>query len=224
MGRKSKQRRLSEPGQPIAGWPSEADFAGVELEAVLVDVPQDGRYLDVVGESRCQSVLEVAAEGRSVDGARQPDHIGVLLPEPTNVYDANAVRVFLPAGRVGYLSRDDAVRYRATIDELAARGQVLAARASITGGWDRGDGDRGSFGVVLYMNDPDSLLREIREGSEQSTSPAQPAAVQAAAYPVVPADWYPDPTGRHAHRYWDGAVWTGHVADNGVSSWDPIPS
>ena len=26
------------------------------------------------------------------------------------------------------------------------------------------------------------------------------------------AGWYPDPTGEHALRYWDGAAWTDHVA------------
>ena len=27
------------------------------------------------------------------------------------------------------------------------------------------------------------------------------------------AGWYPDPHGRHSHRWWDGAAWTEHVAD-----------
>lgn len=31
--------------------------------------------------------------------------------------------------------------------------------------------------------------------------------------PVPPAGWYPDPLGLHDVRYWDGAVWTDHVAD-----------
>ena len=30
------------------------------------------------------------------------------------------------------------------------------------------------------------------------------------------ANWYPDPTGRHEHRYWDGNAWTDHVSDRGV--------
>lgn len=33
--------------------------------------------------------------------------------------------------------------------------------------------------------------------------------------------WLPDPTGRHDHRYWDGAAWTEHVADAGVAGNDP---
>ncbi len=39
-----------------------------------------------------------------------------------------------------------------------------------------------------------------------------------------PADWYPDPDGRHEVRYWDGNQWTEHVTDNGVQSVDPLPT
>jgi hypothetical protein len=42
------------------------------------------------------------------------------------------------------------------------------------------------------------------------------------AAPAAPAAWYADPTGRHAHRYWDGWQWTPHVADDGRASLDPI--
>ena len=40
--------------------------------------------------------------------------------------------------------------------------------------------------------------------------------------PLPPAQWYADPTGRHAHRYWDGTQWTPHVADDGRTASDPI--
>jgi hypothetical protein len=36
------------------------------------------------------------------------------------------------------------------------------------------------------------------------------------------AGWYADPTGRHQYRYWDGAQWTPHVADEGVASVDEM--
>lgn len=36
------------------------------------------------------------------------------------------------------------------------------------------------------------------------------------------ADWYPDPSGAAELRYWDGAVWTEHVANAGVVSQAPI--
>ena len=39
-----------------------------------------------------------------------------------------------------------------------------------------------------------------------------------------PPGWFRDPTGRHDHRWWDGAAWTGHVADAGVAGVDPLPA
>jgi hypothetical protein len=44
----------------------------------------------------------------------------------------------------------------------------------------------------------------------------------AATSPGHPAGWLADPTGRHQLRYWDGAVWTDHVADHGVAGYDPV--
>ncbi|MEM1334097.1 MAG: phospholipid scramblase-related protein, partial [Actinomycetota bacterium] len=37
-----------------------------------------------------------------------------------------------------------------------------------------------------------------------------------------PADWYPDPNGRHELRYWNGSQWTDHVSDRGTVSTDPV--
>lgn len=37
-----------------------------------------------------------------------------------------------------------------------------------------------------------------------------------------PANWYPDPTGRHELRYFDGAAWTDHVSDGGTTGTDPV--
>lgn len=39
---------------------------------------------------------------------------------------------------------------------------------------------------------------------------------------MTSASWQPDPTGRHEHRWWDGAGWTDDVADAGVSGTDPL--
>jgi len=37
-----------------------------------------------------------------------------------------------------------------------------------------------------------------------------------------PPAWYPDPTGVHEHRWWDGAEWTSHVADGGIAARDTL--
>jgi len=144
------------PPGPITSWPVEPLRGEIDANGYLF--PPVGRSkVEVVGEGSYQGTLEQMAGGRTVDGPRVRDHMALLLPEPTNPYDTNAVRVLLvPAttgatAKVGYLSREDAVRYRAVIDRLAAAGRVMACRASIKGGWDRGSGDRGSFGVTLHL-------------------------------------------------------------------------
>ncbi len=38
---------------------------------------------------------------------------------------------------------------------------------------------------------------------------------------ATPANWYPDPFGRHELRYWDGSQWTEHVSSHGRQSVDP---
>lgn len=39
----------------------------------------------------------------------------------------------------------------------------------------------------------------------------------------TPANWFPDPYGRFAQRYWDGSAWTAHVIDgDGKQSVDPM--
>ncbi|MFZ4517259.1 MAG: DUF2510 domain-containing protein [Microthrixaceae bacterium] len=38
--------------------------------------------------------------------------------------------------------------------------------------------------------------------------------------PRTPKGWYPDPTGRHAQRWWDGRAWAVAVADGEVRSGD----
>src|SRR5688500_11873704 len=36
-----------------------------------------------------------------------------------------------------------------------------------------------------------------------------------------PSGWFPDPNGRHEHRYFNGRSWTADVADGGQRSADP---
>ncbi len=37
-----------------------------------------------------------------------------------------------------------------------------------------------------------------------------------------PANWHPDPVGRHELRYWDGSAWTEHVSNQGITGTDPV--
>lgn len=147
------------PNGPIQTWPASANFT-FRGSAITFD-RHPSHYVDVVGESQHQSALERVAGGRTTDGARYPDHIAMLLPEPTNRFDTNAVRVLLVRGGdavlVGYLNREDAVSYRSVIDRVAATGSLVMCHARLKGGWDRNI----SFGVMLLVGAPWSLMAEL---------------------------------------------------------------
>jgi len=143
------------PAGPITTWPGET-FKG-QMDAHLFE-PPDGARVDVEGTEAYQDTLEMIGGRRTADGMRDLDHLAILLPEPTNPDDADAIRVvILPskprrnAGKVGYLSREDATRYRPIIDRLAALGKVTVCRASLEGGSDRGSGDDSPIGVMLRL-------------------------------------------------------------------------
>lgn len=149
------------PPGPITTWPMgmKVSFEG---SAMTFD-RHPSRYVDVVGESQHQGGLDRIAGGRTSRGAKVTDHLALLLPEPTNLQDSNAVRVYLVPSQggqgaiVGYLSREDAVAYRPVIDRVAAGGQVTLCYASLKGGWDDGI----FFGVMLWIGPPWTLMAEL---------------------------------------------------------------
>jgi hypothetical protein len=73
------------------------------------------------------------------------------------------------------------------------------------------------------ITEPQTLTPHAPFSPGAATRPgvAAPAPMPPVA-PAVPEQWAADPTGRHQHRWWNGTVWTEHVADNGVSSVDPL--
>lgn len=125
--------------------------------------------VEVVGESSHQGTLTELAGGRTADGPINADHIAILVREPTNRYDPNAIQVTIGGRPVGYLSREDAVAYGPVLDALANLGRLAAPAAHIKGGWAREGGRHASFGVVLHMGSPDELLAEVATKSPEET-------------------------------------------------------
>ena len=90
--------------------------------------------LEVVGESNYQDDLWHLAGGRSVDRIRCAV-TAVLVPEPDNPHDSNAVKVLVDRRLVGYLSREDAVAYLPGLQRLmAAHDSPIALMGQIVGG------------------------------------------------------------------------------------------
>ena len=105
--------------------------------------------LEVVGESHYQETLWALVGGTRAERVRH-ETIALLVPEPDNPYDRNAIQVLIDGQLVGYLGREDAAAYRPGLLRLmqsSVDGNV-ALKAAICGGGQRPDG-RGRLGVFL---------------------------------------------------------------------------
>ncbi len=145
---RTDQGRIQGPARtaPVHREPAESGPATwLQLPAINI-----GPQVDVVGEQHYQEVLEAVAAGRNAFGTRTRVLTVTLVRERDNPYDANAVRVEAAQATVGHLSRDDAPRFHAIIDRLASAGSPATCRAMLTGGWDRGGGDRGYIGLKVF--------------------------------------------------------------------------
>lgn len=127
------------------------------FELRLVELCEDG-YCAVVGESHYQDVLLVTKGACTAGPGDRPTFTAALIAEPDNPYDPDAIAVYSPEGKVGYLSRDDAPAYRLVLEEVARLGyHGGACEAYLTGG----EPDKPSFGVVLQLADPGACLAEL---------------------------------------------------------------
>ena len=128
----------------------------VRAEAPVVAVSLLGGQddLEVVGELAYQAALWRLCGGTLGDRVRC-DIVAVLVPEPTNPYDANAIAVQIDRQVVGYLPRATAQDYLPGLQGLmAACGGHIALRGVIVGGGYYNDGP-GRLGVWLEHNPAD---------------------------------------------------------------------
>jgi hypothetical protein len=134
------RRLIGQPTRPPRPTPVE------KLEATLYS----GREtLEVVGESQYQDALWRIVGGRRSEPVRHEIY-ALLIPNPGNEYDANAIEVRIDGALVGYLSREDAIAYRPGLLRLmeASANNLVAFHAVVVGGGPRRDGI-GFLGVFL---------------------------------------------------------------------------
>lgn len=103
-----------------------------------------------MGELTYQSALSAICGGRTEAGHRKIV-VATLVHEDDNPHDNQAIRVDVGATTVGYLSRANARRYRKKLREAGHPGITATCSAMIVGGWERGGGDKGDFGVKLDL-------------------------------------------------------------------------
>lgn len=121
------------------------------MQAVIFEEADCTELVHVVGESNYQDAIRsiCGSDGNS-DVAL--DCVAVLIPEPHNPHDPNAIGVQVDARHVGYLSREDAVAYGPMVGEVAATGRLVACSARIAG---REGGRTTNLGVFLKLPPPD---------------------------------------------------------------------
>ncbi|MFN8638645.1 MAG: HIRAN domain-containing protein [Dehalococcoidia bacterium] len=118
----------------------------------------------VVGESHyADSLWQVVGAPPTWDEDTASDAVefectAILVRDPDNQFDRNAVRVYVGGLQVGHLSREDALRYRAPLDRLSRSGFAGACDAIIRGGFSLNDGSRANLGVWLDLAEPDRVL------------------------------------------------------------------
>lgn len=143
--------RKGAPAQSPAEYNPEYTPSMPAPSALPVFLKGDGGFdFDIVGEQSYQAALSGAAGGRSDDGVEVAVEVD-LVHEPTNSYDGNAVRAVVNGQTVGYLSRSQAPDFKARLDRLGLGGRPTRCDGLIVGGWNRGGGDVGHFGLKLDL-------------------------------------------------------------------------
>ena len=131
-------------------------------DGMEVQLYEGQETLEVVGEASYQDNLwRIVGGRRSPDGRVREDVFAVLAAESDNPYDAYAVAVWIQGLKVGYLSREDAQRYRPGLLALEQQhGKPIALAGVIAGGGMRADGP-GRLGVFLDHDPADFGLRPL---------------------------------------------------------------
>ncbi|MEK6228650.1 MAG: HIRAN domain-containing protein [Actinomycetota bacterium] len=116
-----------------------------------------GRLVNVAGESHYQEALREIV-GPTTAAEIAVDTEALLVPEPSNPHDPNAVMVQIDGKLVGYLPRDEAAAYGPALNELGERGRMGSCEARIAGRG--GDGGTSNLGVFLRLPDPEEPNHE----------------------------------------------------------------
>lgn len=107
--------------------------------------------VNVAGESFYPDSFAALVGARTRDGIAFPARAQLTLDDG-NVHDKNAVKVTVDGHQVGHLPREAAKAFRRTVRYGAlAEHETFECAALINGGWDRGGGDAGNFGVKLDL-------------------------------------------------------------------------
>jgi hypothetical protein len=153
----------------------ESIAGSIQPTAPQVRVLNGDEDLEVVGESNYQPALWAIC-GKS-SGERVRHHItAVLVPEPHNIHDSNAVAVYIGNNLVGYLDRQTAALYAPAVQRLRAEHSAyIGLNGVIVGGGYYDDGP-GRLGVWLEHDPADFGIQQVARRERSSAQRPVPAA------------------------------------------------
>ncbi len=157
-------------------------FGGSEVSAsspVAYRRLDEGPPLAVVGTWHHRDAID-SALGRHPEGHHEVVD-ALLIAEPDNEFDRNAVAVQIGGEICGYLPRFDAVRYRPVMDRCRSDGLVPLVRAVVMSGRLRPDGSWADVGILLHIASPARLLG-LHEPAAQVPSRGNPWVGQVIAF------------------------------------------
>lgn len=144
---------------------SDTKISTNDISAQQLFLNGPGTYnIDVVGESNYQNALIKICGGHSRDGHNKVIR-AQLIHENSNPHDNMAIRIDIQGMTVGYLTRTLAREFRKRLLESGYPGKPASCNAIIVGGWDRGKGDKGHFGVRLDLPEQPKRIRKKKEAS-----------------------------------------------------------
>jgi hypothetical protein len=145
-------------------------FEGVNIACLTL---HSGGLVSVVGESFYQDAIAATREKHCqasppievVDFAAEEDGLpwftAVLVREPDNEYDANAIGVWSQRGKIGHLSREDAASYRPVLLTVEGMGSQAGGCSAFMR-----QADNGMWGVVLALSTPGECLVDLEDDDE----------------------------------------------------------
>jgi hypothetical protein len=130
-------------------------------DKVRIPLAQASKYdFDIVGEASYLSTLRRIDGGRLARGKTVITPV-LVVPEPTNEYDANAIAVLVEGfGKIGHFSRDAALEWASVSHALQARNAVGVSYGWLMGG----TAEKPNIGVWLCLKTPKRTLAELLKG------------------------------------------------------------
>jgi hypothetical protein len=150
------QRRVESRMGLINRFHRRAGDRPIELEPVRL---AGGAHVSVVGESHYQEAIIKTVNLSPLD-LLEPDHRvfqALLVREPGNKYDPNAIGVYSSVGQVGHLSREAALEYGCVLEEVARQGASAGICEGLIGRRDA----TVPYGIVLRLSIPRICLDEL---------------------------------------------------------------